>query len=245
MRIIWTAGLLAAGVAGAGPARAADVTGGELRFGYERLAGGEGPRDETASKTSLEGAMAFGFGDRFGGQVDLGLDRFNLAEDFATAVGLHGFYNISPMTKVGGFAGYERVDGAAFAYWGGEVGVDTGVTEIEGFVLAGTETDSDASGLIYGLDGAQAVTPRLSLGGRIALGTFEDDLDMSRVAVTAAYDLTPSAEIEAELGMSNTDVRGLGARDDAFVGVRARVTFGPGQGAVFDRRGLLDLIPGG
>lgn len=244
MRILWTAGLAAAGFACAGHAQSAEVTGGELRFGYERLTDSYGD-DETASKASMEAAMAFGFGRSFGGQVDLGLDRFNLSGDTAPAIGLHGFYNISPMTRVGGFAGYESVEGAEIAYWGGEVAVDTGVTQIEGYVLAGTERDSEASGLIWGLDGSQAVTSRLRLGGRLALGSFEDEVDVSRVGVTAAYDLTPASQVEAELGLSNTEIGGFGARDDAFVAVRARVTFGPGRGAAFDRRGLLDLIPGG
>ena len=70
MRIIWMAGLWAAGLAGGATAQAVDVTGGELRFGYERMAGEEG--GDTPSKTSLEGAMSFGFGDRFGAQADLG-----------------------------------------------------------------------------------------------------------------------------------------------------------------------------
>ncbi len=245
MRTFWIAGLAAAGFACAGHAQSTEVTGGELRLGYERFSDTYDPGDDVASKTSLEGAMVFGFGPQFGAQVDLALDRFNLADDYGAALELHGFYSISPMTRAGGFAGYENGGGAEVAYWGGEVAVDTGVTKIEGYVMAATEMDSDSSGLVYGLHGNQAVTPRLRLGGRLNLGTSDDDMDVSRIGVTAAFDLTPAAQVEAELGTADTDVAGFGDRDDTYLAVRGKVTFGPGQGAVFDRRGLLDLIPGG
>ncbi len=244
MRTFWTAGLLAAGGACAAHAQSTEVTGGELRLDYARLSDTYGPADEVASTTALEASMVFGFGSQFGSQVDLALDRFNLDDDYGAALGVHGFYSISPMTRVGGFAGYEN-GGAEVAYWGGEFDVNTGVTEIEGYVMAATEMDSGSTGLVYGLDGSQAVTLRVRLGGRLNVGSLGDAVDVSRVGVTAAYDLTPAAQVEAEFGMSNTDVAGFGDRDDTFLAVRGKVTFGPGQGAVFDRRGLLDLIPGG
>ncbi len=247
MRIFWMTGLVAAGWAGAAGAQATDVTGGELRFGYERLSGGaEGGREDAAlSKTSLEGSIDLGFGGAFGTQVDLALDRFNEAGDMGKSMGLHGFYNISPMTRAGVFAGFETVDGASVTYYGGELGVDTGVTEIEGYILAGTEHDSDSSGVLYGIDGAYGVTPQLSLGGRLDIGAFDTEIDVTRLAVTAAFDLTPAAQLQAEIGTTDIDAAGLGRRDDTYIGVRATFTFGPGQGSVFDRRGLLDLIPGG
>lgn len=243
MRIIWMAGLWAAGLAGGATAQAVDVTGGELRFGYERMAGEEG--GDTPSKTSLEGAMSFGFGDRFGAQADLALDRFNAEGEYGQSLAAHGALAISPLTHVGVFAGYETAGDADVTFFGGEVAVETGVTAIEGYVLAGTEHDSGAEGTVWGLEGHQGITPQLDLGGRLNLGSFGDDVDVTRIGVTAGYRLGPAARIEAELGTADVDVQGLGRRDDAYLGVQATFTFGPGQGSTFGRRGLLDIIPGG
>ncbi len=243
MRIIWMAGLAAAGLAGSARAQEVDVTGGELRFGYGRMAGDEG--GDTPSKTSLEGAMSFGFGDRFGAQADLALDRFNAEKVYGQSLVAHGALAISPLTHVGVFAGYERADGADATFFGAEVAVDTGVTAIQGYVQAGTEHGTGAEGTIWGLKGHQGITPQLDLGGRLHLGSFGGDVDVTRVAATAGYRLGPAARIEAELGTADVDVPGLGRRDDAYLGVQATFTFGPGQGATFGRRGLLDLIPGG
>lgn len=243
MRTIWMAGLALAGLGAAAQAQQVDVTGGELRFGYERALDGGG--GDTASKTSLEGAMSFGFGDRFGAQADLALDRFNADADYGQSLGVHGAFAISEMTHLGAFAGYETAGGADVTYFGGEVAVETGVTAIEGYVLSATEHESGAEGTVWGLQGHQAVTPRLDLGGRLNLGTFDADMDVTRMAVTAGYALTPAGRVEAELGSAEVSVPGLGRQDDAYLAVQATFAFGPGQGATFGRRGLLDLLLGG
>ncbi len=244
MRIIWMTFGLAAGFSGVAGAQQVDVTGGELRFGYERAFGDDRGGD-TPSKTSLEGAMSFGLGANFAAQADLALDRYNADGDYGQAIGLHGAYAISPLTHVGAFGGYERAGDADVTYFGGEVAVDTGVTAIEGYVMAASEHDSGVDGTVWGLDGHQEITPRLDLGGRLNLGRFDDDRDVTRLAATAGYALTPAARVEAELGTADVDVPGLGRSDGAYVGVQATFTFGPGQGATFGRRGLLDLLPGG
>ncbi len=242
MRTILIAGLATAALPCA--AQQVDVTGGELRFGYERPVDGE-QDGETPSKTSLEGAMSFGVGRAFAAQADLALDRFDARGDYGKSLGVHGAYAISPLTHVGGFAGYESAGRADVTYFGGEVAVETGVTAVEGYVMAATEHDSGVEGTVWGIEGHQGVTPQLDLGGRLNLGSFDRGVDVTRIGLTAAYAVTPAARVEAELGTADVEVPGLGSRDDAYLGVKATFTFGPGQGSTFGRRGLLDLLPGG
>ncbi|PZX16036.1 hypothetical protein LX81_02308 [Palleronia aestuarii] len=242
MNVIHTAAV-AALVLSSVSAAAQQVTGGEVSLTYSRYAEEQEVSfgdDETLSRRSLAGSAEIGINREFSLQGDLGFHDFQFIGETGTSLGLHAIFHANPTSSIGVFLVTESLDSADNDLFGIEAGSALGAIDTELYLaLVDGDADGDA---VFGLKGAYAVTPQFSLGaGFDHIGG--DDLSVSQIALTADYDVTDTVRIAAELGTSETDYDGFEA-NDAFFGVTASYRFGAARGATFERRGLLELIPG-
>ena len=241
MKISRIAGLAALAVLAIGQARA-EVVGGELRLGHERFLDDVvvGGREEVLSRTALEGALELEFGYSGAGlQVDLGLDRAGLLDGTGINATVHGLYALPVDATVGVFLGRDGFDDVDSIHYGIEGFYEYDRFSGQGYVMGVTD---DADGTVVGLRGDMLLSAQLSVGARIDYADLDGGADAARYGLTAKYDVTPSTSVSAELGIAEASVQGIGSADEAYVGVQATVGFG--TGATFDRRGLLDLLPG-
>ena len=235
------AGVAALALLAAGQARS-DVTGGEIRLGYGRVLD-ETASGDTPSALSLEGAMVFEMTPDFSLQTDLTLDRYGIL-DGGWGGAVHAFWRAPAALNVGAFAGYEAIEDADVTFWGIEAAAERGLWSGEAQAMRVSERDDAASGTVLALEAAYAATSDLSLGGKLAGASLDGGAEIRRAGLTAAYRIGGTGTLTGEIGHSETALAGAGASEGAYLGLEARFDFGPGQGAVFGRRGLGALIPG-
>ncbi|QFU08651.1 hypothetical protein PARPLA_02658 [Rhodobacteraceae bacterium THAF1] len=245
MKLTKILGFTALAVLAFGQARAqVEVTSGELRLGHERflddvVVNGD---EEVLSRTSLEGALEIGIGySGLGAQFDLGLDRAGLLDDTGVNATVHGLYSLPDGVTLGVFAGHDGFGSLDSTHYGIEGAFDTGLISGEGYLMGLAD---DVSGSAFGIQGGYRVLPSLQVGARLDRANLDDGADASRFGLTADYDVTESFSIGAELGVADGDLPGIGSADEGYIGVQATVGFGDKGGSSFDRRGLLDILPG-
>ncbi|MGO4855499.1 hypothetical protein [Phaeovulum sp. W22_SRMD_FR3] len=219
------------------PAAAVEVTGGQLSFSRSQFTD-----YSEAAKTTLEGAVEFGFTREFAVQADLGFNALNSADETVTAMALHAIYHGDETNSYGLFIGNERVAGEDVTYYGIEYGHESGPLSFETFLARGEE--SGVSGTEFGLKGRYAVNDRLGLGARYETVDFESVIDVSVLGLTADYAVVPNLLVTGEVGSADLDVSGAGSASETYVKLGATYTFGAARGATFGKRGLVNLLPG-
>lgn len=216
-----------------------EMTGATVGLSYSQLT-----EDSNLDRVDLGGSLEFGFSRDFGVQADLGFAQFGASDLDLTSIALHGIWHASEVSSLGFFLGRDDAeigdDDASQSYLGIEVGYGEGGFDAEAYFAV---ADSDGgSGTAAGVALDWGLTPVFGLGVTIDR-LSSDDADLTAFALRGSYDVTPQAEIYAEVGTMDASAGGLSA-DSAFVGIGAEVNFGAARGATFDRRSLLGAIPG-
>jgi hypothetical protein len=220
-------------------ATAFEMTGATVGLSYGQLT------DETdLDRVDLGGAVEFGFSQNFAVQADLGFAQFGASDLDLTSLALHGIWHASDVSSLGLFLGRDTAeigpDDASQSFLGIEVGYGEGGFDAEAF-FAVADTDG-GNGTAAGVTLDWGITPVIGLGLTVDR-LSGDDIDLTALALRGSYDVTPQAELYAEVGTMDVDVGGLSA-DSTFIGIGAEVNFGAARGATFDRRSLLGAIPG-
>ncbi|PTV96403.1 outer membrane protein with beta-barrel domain [Rhodobacter aestuarii] len=212
---------------------AGDVTGAYVGLDYSRF------NDDSAgtlSKTSLKGSLEYGFTRDFSVQGDLAMMDFGLSNADASTLQLHGIYHASANASVGAFVGRDDVEGNGFNYLGLEGGFEQG--KLEGEAYVGTADSDGINGSLLGLG------VMYNTSDSFAFGASHDRLDVegfdaSRTQLEAEYHMD-KVTLSAQIG--TIDIEDAGS--EGYFGLGARVNFGAKRGTTFERRGLLEVIPG-
>lgn len=245
MAIRSTAALAAiCGLAATG-AQAQEVSGGELRFGYERFLNDDTavPGQDSDAKYSLEGSVELAFGNG-AAQLDLALDRFGITDESSSGATLHGMYKPADTLAAGAFYGFENSDLNDYSFYGIEGVFEGPGYGAEAYVMNVDIDGSDLSGTLGGIAAGYDVMPNLRGGTRIVYGELDGDESIARYALTADYRFSSNATVSAELGRFDNDGPGPDDIEGNYIGVVTTFSFGPGQSTTFDRRGFIDLLPG-
>ena len=235
-------GLAALAVTAAGSV-AAEITGGDLTLSYSQFLSDIESSDggDTASKLSLGGSAEFALQRNFSLQADLMQAQVGLIDDTATMAGLHGVYRLGEVTSLGAFAARDSVSGADFTYAGLEAKRVFPTFDAEGYVA---RVGGDAEGAtLFGVSGQYRMLPNLDLGVSLDRLDGDENTALTRIAAQAGYHLIWGARIGAEIGAAEVGVADI-EDTEGFVGLSFSYAFGAERGASFERRGLLDLLPG-
>lgn len=225
---------LGASLALAIPAQAVEMTGAEVGLSHSFFTD-----DTSFAKTTLEGSAELGFGPMFGVQGDLGVNWLNETDQTATSVTLHGLYHVTDQTSLGLFYGSDKLDDDHLDYYGFEVGQKGDSFDVEAYL--GRGEDSGLTGTMMGLEGRFAVSGAFGAGGKLQSVDYEE-ASMTRIGLTGDYTMYNGMGITAEIGRLNSD--GMGIGDETYLGIGAKMSFGPNQGVTFGKRGILDVVPG-
>lgn len=227
--------LALAGLFCATTAQAFEVTGGSLSLGYSSFVGSSDATD--FNKLSLGSSMEFGLTHQFSIQGDFALSQFGASNIDNLNFGLHAIVHANESTSVGAYIGRDRVEGENLNYFGFEVGHQVGQIGAEGYVTFAKDGGSD--GTVIGIKGDYSLTETALIGARFD-NINVDGADASRVAITGEVGALPGVTLTGELGRARIDTLG----SETYVGVGVKVNFGDKRGATFDRRSILDLLPG-
>lgn len=228
--------LALAGLSCATAAQAFEVTGGSLSLGYSSFVGGSDATD--VNKLSLGSSMELGLSHQFALQGDFSLTQFDATNTDNLNFGLHAIVHANESTSVGAYVGRDRFEGQNLNYFGFEVGHQAGMIDTQGYVTFAKDGGSD--GTVIGVKGDYAFTDTAMIGARFD-NLNVDGADASRLSVTGEMEALPGVTLTGELGRAR--VESLGS--ETFVGVGVKVNFGEKRGTTFDRRSILDLLPGG
>lgn len=242
MHTKFLSGLAALALTVASPV-AAEITGGDLTLSYSQFLSDLETADggDTASKLSLGGSAEFALQRNFSLQADLMQAQVALIDETATMVGLHGIYRFGEVTSVGAFAARDSVSGADFTYAGLEAKRIFPTFDAEGYVA---RVGGDADGAtLFGVSGQYRMLPNLDLGVSLDRLDGDGETELTRLSAEAGYHLIWGARIGAEIGAAEVGVADI-ADTEGFVGLSFSYAFGAERGAGFERRGLLDLLPG-
>lgn len=240
-----TIGLLALGGLAAAGAQAQEISGGELRLGFGGFLNSDTavPDRDADARYTLEGSMELEFG-RAAMQFDLSLDQFGLVDENARSGTLHGMYKPAGNLAAGAFIGFENSDIRDVTFYGVEGLFEGSSYGVEAYLLRSDVDEIDLSGTVGGIAVGYDALADLRSGAKIVYGEFDRDESIALYALTAEYRLGPATAISAELGRFDNDAPGSNDIEGNYVGVMATFSFGPGQSTTFDRRGIVDLLPG-
>ncbi|MEX0368605.1 MAG: porin [Ruegeria sp.] len=239
MKNLIISGAVATGLI-AGAAHAVEVTGGYVELGYSSFTD-----TDIGSRYNLNGAGELAFSRSFSLQLDAGTYRFNEIDESGTNVTLHGNFHASDNLSLGAFYGRDSIDGDDLDFYGVEAGFDAGQVDIEGY-LGRHEVDgvSGLDGNIFGLAMKSYATDQLELMANYDLvDNFGGLVDANVYSVGANYALSDNAEVFGTLGAARLDAFGF-SNTEAFVSFGVRMNLGNARGTTFDRRGVLDKLPG-
>ncbi len=221
------------------PAAAFEMTAATVGLSYGRLT-----EDSDLTRADLGGSVEFAIARDVAVQADLGFARFGASDLNLTSLAVHGIWHASEVSSLGLFVGRDAAkangDDASQNFVGIEVGYGgDGFGAQAHFAVA----DGDGgSGTAAGLRLDWGLTPVVGLG--LTLDRLDTDgADLTAVALRGSYDVTPQAQVYAEVGTARAEAGGL-SEDSAFIGIGAELNFGTARGATFDRRSLLGAIPG-
>lgn len=218
----------------ASPALALDFMGGNVTLGYSGL-----KNDMDTSRASLTGQAEVGITPLVSLQLDAGVSKFFGVDETEHNLTLHGIWHDGP-ADLGVFYGGERIAGDTKNFYGFELGQQTEQFDVELYVGRGENFGWD--GIMGGVSGRYSVTPQFGLGLAYDRADIEN-LDLSRVALQADYAVRPDITLGAEIGTFRADLSDSWGRE-TFVGVNAKMSFGANGGTSFNRRGILNIIPG-
>lgn len=222
----------------AAPVLAGEFTGGDIDLSYSAFTD-----DTDYAKAQLDGSFEYGINRSFGVQVDGAAAAFGFIDETGSNVTLHGIWHTGTAGSAGIFVGSDRIDGESTEFYGLEYGMDVGGGfGVEGY--AAFAEDHGEDGALYGIKGEYAfANTGFSVAGTLDYLDLDSGISATKLGVTGNYALSPTGSIYAEVGNVNLDI---GPIDDneAYVGVGARIHFGAARGATFDRRGLIQLLPG-
>jgi len=229
-----------AAAASASVAHAVEITGGSVELSYSAFT-----EETDANKTSLTGSVEVGFNRNISAQVDAGTDSFGFTDLDSVSFGVHRIYHMSDETSFGAFYTLEEAelggvkdDGDIF---GVEFGHEVGLTEFEGYL--GRGESSGLSGTMLGLSGRYAMANGVGITGAIDYLDVEG-IEARKLTVRLDGDVSQNLNMFVEVGTGK--VSGFGVSEsDPFVGIGGKITFGADRGATFERRSLVDLLPGG
>lgn len=230
-----TLSLALAGLFCASTAQAFEVTGGSLSLGYSSFVGGDDATE--VNKLSLGSSIEMGLAQQFSVQGDFSLSKFGFTNLDASNVALHTIFHISDDTSAGAYIGQDRLEGEKLTYFGVEVGHQIGAFGTEAYLTRAKQGGGD--GTVFGIKGEYALTEAALVGAKFD-NLNVDGLDVSRFALTGEMDALPGLMLTGEVGQARVESFG----SEAYVGVGVKVNFGAKRGATFDRRSIIDLVPG-
>ena len=212
---------------------AGEVTGGSLGFTYSAFSDDSAA---TVDKKSIAGSVEYAFDRQFALQGDLSLVKFGATDLDGHSYTLHGIYHLDDATSFGAFIGRDEVDSVGETFYGLEIGREFDQLDTEGYIAHGQA--DDLTGTLFGLSALYNATDSFAFGMRY--DTLDiDTVEASRVSLLTEYEID-RVVLSAEVGQA--DINGVGS--ESFFGVGARMTFGADRGTTFEKRGLLDVIPG-
>ncbi len=217
-------------------ASAVEVTGGTVELGYSSFTD-----DSSLSSTQITGGIEVGFSRTFAMQFDLGFYNFNEVGETGRNMTMHSVFHVSETASLGAFVGNDDFAGDNDTFYGVEGGFEFTGLDAEIYLAGGDY--SGVSTEMIGLDLNHSFDNGVGLTGKIDHASFDGGIDLTRYSVGVDYDLSPTSVLYGELGSLNASAFGLSGSEN-FVGIGARVNFGASRGVTFQRRGLLDIIPG-
>lgn len=217
-------------------AAAFEVTGGEVSIGHSAFID-----DTDVARSSLEGSVGLGFSKSFGVQIDAGVSSFNLANESATAVAVHGIYHFDEATSAGIFVGSEEFASENSMFYGGEVGTEFAQGDVEGYF--GMAEDAGVDATVFGLSGSYRLNDTFAMGASVDYTKFDGGVGLTRFGVRGDYAAGQQTDLYAEVGSLSADIAGMSG-SETFIGLGAEFNFGAERGATFGRRGFTRLLPG-
>ncbi|PYE84098.1 hypothetical protein [Pseudoroseicyclus aestuarii] len=225
------AALIAAGTA-TGAAQAQGFSGGELSA-QTQLMLDDFELGRSTYSGSLEGE-AYGFG--FAG--DLSRYSFGIFDDNAGNVTLHGFYRLGYVGTAGLFFARDWLDGDDASLYGLEGAMDLRAVSLEGYL--GQRKGDAVDGTMVGVSADVAFGLAYSAGADFDYIDGDDGDSLRRIALGGEYALAGGPRLWAEIGQQQAERDG-DSDSSAFIGLGARIEFGPASGTTFDPRSLFAL----
>lgn len=217
----------------------ADFAGGYSAF-FDQVNG------ETLSRTSGEASLELTLGNRFGAQLDIGVQKFEQIsddiEDNSISSTIHGLYYLNDATTLGAFYGKETLEKAE--YLGVEAVYYGDRFDAEAYFGLGAVQDFDGSLEILGLRGAYGLGNSFDLIGSYSLAAFDDVVDLSLYEIGLEYKYSDHIRVSASYGRSNIAIENTETNVDDYFALEAEYSLGSARGATFGERGVLNLIPG-
>lgn len=149
-------------------------------------------------------------------------------------VTLHGFYSGFGMATVGLFYGRDSIDEGDADLVGLEAAAGFMGADVQG-ALGSYDSDAGNGNLL-------SVDARHAFGGFAATGfagAMSGDIEGSRIALGAEYQLGAGPTLYGEVGRRNLDDDG-----QTYVSLGARLAVGPRSGTTFESRSIFEILPG-
>lgn len=216
-------------------AQAFEVNGGSVSLGYSSFVGKSNATD--VNKLAFGASLEFGITQQFALQTDFSIANFGLTDLDNTNLAVHGIGHLNEQTSVGAYVGKDRLAGIDQSYFGFEVGHQMNAFGTEAYV---TFAEDDGShGTVLGFKGDYKLGETSSVGAKFDNLNVEG-FDATRVALTGEMGVAKDVTLTGEVG----SVRFEDVGSESYVGIGLKMNFGAKRGATFDRRSLIDLLPG-
>lgn len=191
--------------------------------------------------TAYSGALEFEAGAGFAIALDLTAYGFNGFGGDGSNATLHGIYGMGGGTALGLFYGRDGFDGADAEVFGIEGMTAFRGAEVEGWI--GHEDGAGRTLTLAGLSGGYALTPTISATAGLGYADAEDDGYAIQATLGGAYRMPDGPSLYAELGRIETDDASF-RDDETYLGIGAKIGFGPFGGTRFGPRSLFEIVPG-
>ncbi|MFQ3253386.1 MAG: hypothetical protein ACI9U6_001681 [Loktanella salsilacus] len=208
------------------------ITGGDLGIEYNAPLDGS-----DFGGTTYSGGVEYGFMRTFSMSVNAAAYKPDNISTTATNVTLHGTYQLSSAASVGGFYGYDSIDGEGLNLFGIEGG-----TEFMGGDVGAYIGRAEDDGTIFGIDGSYDLRSGFSVIGNVDLIDV-DDARLTQASIGAEYQMAAGPQFYTQIGRITGDV-GDDSDSVGFFTIGAKVAFGAARGTTFDNRSIFEVIPG-
>ncbi len=194
------------------------------------------------AKTTLDGSLEFGLSPNFALQGDLSLNHLKAVDETLTNATMHAIFHAGEATAVGGFLGFDTIEGDSSTIYGAEARLKpSDPILVEGYIGRNENRGDRVTQL--GASGSFAMNRQVSFGTRFDYGDFNDGGSATRFAISTDFNVTPNATLTAELGQLDSKAFAFGG-NEAYLKLGGRINFGRNGGATFGMRSLANLIPG-
>lgn len=235
VRSVFFATALAAGICGVA-ASAAEFTGGNFELGYSQFSD-----SNQGASFAVAGSAEFALSRSFSLQLDAANYSFDRINTSGQNVTLHTIYHVNQDMSLGAYLGRDFLSGGDANVYGLEAGYDFGTLGLEGYLSRLDSSASDAT--LVGATLFSDVTDRLRLNATVDHLNGPTTSRLTSYSIGATYEVMDGAKFYGEFGNANASAGNL-STNEAFFGAGFRIDFGAKRGATFDRRGLLDKLPG-